>query len=637
MDCIKKQFETLGINHQSDITAEEQRHPNNKHERDDRHHNLFLNGKPEGRSKFQHRDLRHGEYHHLCHPHRNPHRYRRSQLPNDTEMAPEEGNSPSHPHHQRRPPQKNHRYSGSKVDSEQYYHNPFYYRTHRNRANHLKNGGDTSGGFSFNHEALDNSEILYENIDDPMVSDSDIPQFHIPRRKDKKKEEDNYPLYHQTYLHPHHRDPPRGRDRRPRPNTNNPWPHPVPPPPLVPQTAALSSSTTSSQQKLSRRKEPVTRRFSATTSTGSPHLPRSRQIPLHYVPGHEPPNSELDTTTSSPPPPPPQGRRRRLSPPLFPLPAPTTTVDGGSVLMAGRGEKRSAGVKRGDRRDYNDKIRDQTSGGPLASDSPSPIRSFVPDGYEEGASDELLPPEPTEINGTELSLSVRKRNGADSGGGDGSLIYDGGSGGYDEEGYEGYGYEYVGPNYDGEEVIVVGGRGKGHEELWSPGWEVSSVRTFSDGGGGKRDNDEEGTSELIGGGSGRGRGFFDYARARARRKGERVRGATGHQVSGLGDDDGESYHFGRGGFETAGRGGGWETEPEQYLFDDEDFGGGVPRGWLPGRIERVDYEHGEDERARDKRKYRRKKHSDSNRTSTPPALPNGKVMGREDGKEKEKS
>lgn len=291
--------------------------------------------------------------------------------------------------------------------------------------------------------------------------------------------------------------------------------------------------------------------------------------------------------------------------------------------MAGRGEKRSAGLKRGDRRDYNGKIRDQTSGGPLASDSPSPIRSFVPDGYEEGGSEELLPPEPTEINGTELSLSVRKRNGGGSGGADGSLIYDGGSGGYDDEGYEGYGYEYVGPDYDGEEVIVVGGRGKGHEELWSPGWEVSSVRTFSDGVGGTRDNEEEGTSELIGGGSGRGRGFFDYARARARRKGERVRGATGHQDSGLGDDDGEPYHFGRGGFETAGRGGGWETEPEQYLFDDEDSGGDVPRGWLPGRIERVDYEHGEDERARDKRKYRRKKHSDSNRTSTPPALPNG--------------
>ncbi|KKY19170.1 hypothetical protein UCDDS831_g05585 [Diplodia seriata] len=91
-------------------------------------------------------------------------------------MANEEESSLSLPH----PPQNRNRYSGSRVDSELYYHNPFYYRTHRDRTSQFKGGDNISRGFRFNTEALKGANILYEDVDESVVTESDIPQFQIP-------------------------------------------------------------------------------------------------------------------------------------------------------------------------------------------------------------------------------------------------------------------------------------------------------------------------------------------------------------------------------------------------------------------------------------------------------------------------
>ncbi|OJD33291.1 uncharacterized protein BKCO1_3100027 [Diplodia corticola] len=686
MDCIKKQFETLGINHQSDTIAEAgatpPHHPAHKHERDGRHQNHLLNGNSESKDKYTHRGLHNGDRHHLFQPHRNPHRYRRSQFSIDAAMANEEELSRAYPH----PPQNYQRYSGSKVDSEQYYHNPFYYRNHRNGTNRFKSGDNTSRGFSFKNAAVDDPDILYEEVDGSINSESDIPQFQIPQppmatRRDNK--EDHLPSHHQPLYH-HHYEPPRGRDRRPRPNTNttiSPWPdYPPPPPPLVRQTPLVypdmrpspdgtqspSSTISSPRRQFDRRLQPkTTKRFSAAAAAPSPptDVPRPRKAAPHHP----------ATGDEAAPPPPVQSRpkqknphqqhrqRQRLSPPppLFPLPAPTTTVGGGSsssssvVVVAGRGMKRSVVAGTGAGSKSGRAIKRDSA---LAPSSPHPL-------YFAGCDDDAVPPPeattPTiAVDGTELSLR--------RGGGVGSLLDDDDdddddAGGFDEGAYEECGYEYVGPaDYAGEaeSMPVDGGCVDDDDDgLWSPGREVSSIRTFTvgDGGGGgsisARGKGEDGF--VADDARGRGRGFFDYAEARARRKGERVAGTGGHPVTAGGGGHGRpgrgASPRGRAGFEII-RGGGWEMEqepepePELYLFDidDEETDGHMLRDWpLGGRAGLSQYLNArsfsragrhvgggrgvdsEDHRAKDKRKHRYKRHSDSNRTSTPSAPPKG--------------
>ncbi|GME65204.1 hypothetical protein GTA08_BOTSDO00450 [Neofusicoccum parvum] len=512
MDCIRKPLQAL--RHDKSETPAEQEvplPPEEDQQHHHRHHNL-PNGDISGNHQRNHPDLRHPTHRYDV-PKRHHIHTTDTELQTDFDLTDEDEPPPPPPY-----------YNTKKHNQYPHQHrprnnNPPPSKPNRYNTNRIKRTPSLDAYIFAYGSEKELAEDLYPIPLDVDLSPSE-PQFPLPTPRGPPAMGTHDPTHnHHPHSHHHHRHRhyddyddyedgdyyPRGRDPRPRENTNTkpPWAHPRPaapqppqPPPPAPASESTAASIRSDRRRVQANDARPRKRDSKRDSggTGGGGSSATATSDFAYANGDGGGGGGKKG-----------GRRWRDEEEAdegWPLPLPP----------AGRREKGGGGKVSINDEDYD-------YGGQWDGDDGGGDRD-----RDRGDVDGSPPPAPPPIfvNGTELSLRS-KENLRDADADD----------------------AYLKPDAGG---------GRGRDPLWSPGWEVSSIHTFS---GGEGDVDADG---FVGG---RG-GFFDHARAR--RRNER---ANQHNHN-------HNHPYG---FERAG---GWRGGGEPELFDTGRNAGEWERGdWSP--------------------------------------------------------